>query len=62
MIALLSGRLRIWLIASVALPVLGFGARKISQRLESRQGPSAASRALRKTADLAQRRSTNRSR
>lgn len=61
MIALLSGRLRIWLIAGVALPLIGFGARKISQRLEARQGrPSAASRTLRKTADLAQRRSVKR--
>lgn len=61
MIALLSGRIRIWLIAGIALPLIGFGARKISQRLEARQGgPSSASRALRKTADLAQRRSAKR--
>ncbi len=60
MIALLSGRLRIWLIAGVALPLIGFGARKISQRLEARQGPSTASRTLRKTADFAQRRSAKR--
>jgi hypothetical protein len=56
MIALLSGRFRLWLFMAIVLPIIGFGARKLSIYLESRRGSSTASRVLRKTADLSERR------
>ncbi len=64
MLALFSGRLRMWLIAGIALPLAGLGARKLSQHLEANhQGNSTpASRALGKTADVASRRATKRRR
>ncbi len=46
---------RRWAIAVVAVPLVAAGARKLSQRIESRRGPSRASRVLRDSADMLQR-------
>lgn len=64
MLALFTGRLRMWLIAGIALPLVGLLARKLSQHLDAtHQGNSTpASRVLRKTADVASRRATKRRR
>jgi hypothetical protein len=43
----LSGRLRRWLLMTVMLPVLGLGARKLGEAIESRRGPNPVSSGLR---------------
>lgn len=41
-----------WAIMAIALPVAAAGARRLSQSMESRKGPSRASGLLRKGADV----------
>jgi hypothetical protein len=43
--------LRRWAIVAVAVPLAAAGARKLSHSLESRRGPSRATRFLRRSAD-----------
>jgi hypothetical protein len=50
--ALLSTRLRTWLLFAVALPVIGALARAAARRLERRGGPTRVSRALHTAGDL----------
>jgi hypothetical protein len=54
--ALLSSRLRTWLLLAVAVPLIGALARAIARRLERRNGSSRLSRALYSIGDLAARR------
>jgi hypothetical protein len=54
--ALLSTRLRTWLLLTVAVPLAGVLARSIGRRLERRNGPTRLSRALLSMGDLASRR------
>lgn len=56
MLALLSSRVRTWLLLAVAVPVAGALARAIARRLEARSGPTRVSRALFSAGDLASRR------
>jgi hypothetical protein len=44
-----------WAMLTVAVPVAAAGARKLSELLERKQGPSKASTMLRKSADTLQR-------
>ncbi|MDG4827851.1 hypothetical protein O7627_00870 [Solwaraspora sp. WMMD1047] len=41
-----------WAVMAVAVPVAAAGARKVSQKMESRRGPSRTSGLLRKGADM----------
>lgn len=43
-----------WALMAVAVPLAAAGARKVSQRMESRKGPSRTSGLLRQGADLLQ--------
>jgi hypothetical protein len=43
-----------WAIMAIALPVAAAGARRLSQSMESRRGPSRTSGLLRKGADILQ--------
>jgi hypothetical protein len=43
-----------WAVVAVALPLAAAGARRLSQSMESRKGPSRTSGLLRKGADLIQ--------
>ena len=55
--------IRRWAVMAVAVPLAAAGARKLSQRLEARRGPSSrAARALRRSADMLQARRSRRSR
>lgn len=54
---LLSRRLRMWMFATVALPVAGWALGKAGQELERRRGSSRTSRLLRSTGDRFSRRS-----
>ena len=54
--ALLSTRLRTWLLLAVAVPLAGALARMIAHRIERRSGPNRVSRALFSLGDLARRR------
>jgi hypothetical protein len=54
--ALLSTRLRTWLLFAVAVPLAGALARMIARRLENRNGPSRLSRALWSAGNMASRR------
>jgi hypothetical protein len=54
--ALLSTRLRTWLLLAVAVPLAGALARAVARRLEQRNGPTRLSRALYSAGDLAARR------
>jgi hypothetical protein len=54
--ALLSTRLRTWLLLAVAVPVAGALARALARRLERRNGSTRLSRALFTIGDLASRR------
>ena len=54
--ALLSTRLRTWLLIAVALPRAGALARAVARRLERRNGSTKLSRALQTAGDLAARR------
>ena len=51
----LSGRLRRWVLMAVLLPVLGFGARKLGEAIESRRGPNPVSSGLRSASSFATR-------
>lgn len=44
-----------WVVAAVAIPLAAAGARRLGQTIETRRGPSRATGALRKSADLLQR-------
>jgi hypothetical protein len=44
-----------WAVLTVAVPVAAAGARKLSDLMERKQGPSKATRFLRKSADTLQR-------
>lgn len=50
--ALLSSRLRTWLLLTVAVPLVSRLLRTAGARLEARRGPSNLSRGLRKAGDL----------
>jgi hypothetical protein len=54
--ALLSTRLRTWLLIAVALPLAGALARAVARRIERRRGSTKVSRALQTAGDLAARR------
>jgi hypothetical protein len=54
--ALLSTRLRTWLLLAVAVPLAGALARAIARRIERRNGPTRLSRGLYSAGDLASRR------
>jgi hypothetical protein len=54
--ALLSTRLRTWLLLAVAVPVAGAIARAVARRLEQRNGSTKLSRALFTAGDMAARR------
>ena len=54
--ALLSTRLRTWLLLAVAVPLAGALARTVAGRLERRNGPTRVSKALYSAGDLAARR------
>ena len=54
--ALLSTRLRTWLLVAVAVPLAGALARLVARRLERRTGSTKVTRALNSVADLAARR------
>jgi hypothetical protein len=54
--ALLSTRLRTWLLFAVAVPLGGAGARALARRLERRGGPTRLTRGLHTVGDLASRR------
>ena len=54
--ALLSTRLRTWLLIAVALPLAGALARAVARRLERRNGSTKLSRALQTAGDMAARR------
>ena len=41
-----------WAVMTLAVPVAAAGARRISQRMEARRGPSGVSGLLRKSADF----------
>ncbi|WP_432837477.1 hypothetical protein [Dactylosporangium sp. CA-092794] len=44
-----------WAVVAVAVPVAVAGARKVSERIEARHGPTRTSRLLRQGVDTAQR-------
>jgi len=48
----LSGRLRRWMLMTVLVPVVGFGARKLSEAIEGRRGPNPLSSGLRTASSL----------
>ena len=48
----LSGRLRRWMLMTVLVPVVGFGARKLGEAIEGRRGPNPVSSGLRKVSSL----------
>ncbi|SDP21152.1 hypothetical protein SAMN05660199_03365 [Klenkia soli] len=50
--ALLSRRLRTWVLLTVAVPLVSRLLRGAGQRLEAKRGPSGLSRGLRKAGDL----------
>jgi hypothetical protein len=54
--ALLSARLRLWLLLAVGVPVLSWLLGALGDRLEARNGPTNASRALKKGRDWLRRR------
>ncbi len=53
--ALLSTRLRTWLLFAVAVPLAGALARSLARRIERRHGPTRLSRGLTSAGDLARR-------
>lgn len=52
---LLTSRLRRWVILTVAVPLLGFAARRLGERMERDHAPSRLSRALRRLGNLTSR-------
>lgn len=54
--ALLSRRMRLWLLLAVGAPVLGWLLGAIGDRLEARNGPTRTSRTLKKGRDWLRRR------
>jgi hypothetical protein len=54
--ALLSTRLRTWLLFAIAVPVAGAVARSVARRLERRNGPTRLSRVLHTAGNAASRR------
>ena len=54
--ALLSTRLRTWLLFAIAVPLAGVVARAVARRLERRNGPTRLSRALQTAGNAASRR------
>jgi hypothetical protein len=54
--ALLSTRLRTWLLFAIAVPLAGVLARAVARRIERRQGPTRLSRALATAGNAAARR------
>ena len=52
MFALLSSRLRTWLILTVAVPIGAAGARRLARAIEARRGPSGLTRGLNKAGEL----------
>ena len=48
----LSGRLRRWMLMTVLVPVVGFGARKLGEAIEGRRGPNPVSSGLRRASAL----------
>ena len=54
--ALLSNRLRTWLLFAVAVPLAGVVARAVARRIERRSGPTRLTRALHTAGDAASRR------
>jgi hypothetical protein len=54
--ALLSARLRLWLLLAVGVPVLSWLLGALGDRLEARNGPTTASRALKNGRDWLRRR------
>ncbi len=55
--ALLSRRLRVWLILAIGTPVLGWLMGRIGDAIEARRGPGTASRTLQRGRDFLLRRS-----
>ena len=60
--ALLSTRLRTWLLFAILVPLAGVVARAAARRLERRNGPTRLSRALRTAGNAASRRDRKRDR
>jgi hypothetical protein len=60
--ALLSTRLRTWVLFAVAVPLAGVVARTAARRIERRRGSTRLTRALYAVGDLASRRERRRSR
>lgn len=54
--ALLSTRLRTWLLLTVAVPLGAALARRLAHEIERRRGPSGLTRALHRAGELADRR------
>lgn len=54
--ALLSTRLRTWLLFAIAVPLAGVVARSVARRLERRNGPTRLSRVLHTAGNAASRR------
>ena len=54
--ALLSTRLRTWLLFAIAVPLAGVLARAVARRIERRKGPTRLSRALTTAGNAAARR------
>lgn len=44
-----------WAMLAIAVPLAALGARRLSQRIEARRGPSRRTRVLRQSADALQR-------
>ena len=56
MFALLSARLRRWLLFAILLPVLRLVSRRVADRLERKHGPTRASRVLHRAGNVRRRR------
>jgi hypothetical protein len=54
--ALLSARLRLWLLRAVGVPILGWLLGALGDRIEARHGPTTTSRALKNGRDWLRRR------
>ena len=52
---LLSSRLRMWLIFTVAVPLVAAVSRRLARRIEARHGPSRLSRGLNTAGELGRR-------
>jgi hypothetical protein len=53
MAALLSARLRRWVLVAVVVPLSGYAARRLATTIERRRGPNTLSRGLNRVGSLA---------